>query len=307
MVGEFQAKRVLHIGGPKTGSSAIQSWLAINVKPLSSHGFDYVFDKSFARAEKFGISSGNGHKFTSGISISRLPPGSLWSNETLLLSEKFRQSALESSPDDGLKLVGYFRNPIEWASSAYLQMVKRHNATYDFDYYLRSVWGGELHHLNAWLKTKSNANLDVRLFNYDRLANVVRHFALVGLGIENLKDFDFAAESKKINRSLHPNELILMLQLNREASEPKLPHKVSDFLVEAIPEVKAAFPLPSIETYEVFLNKHTEIVSEINSSLDIPNRLVFTDYEGLQSRASSDDLPASWFEGIGSIIAKLAE
>lgn len=50
---------ILHIGHGKTGSSYIQSSLALSVGPLREAGVEYPEVEPFARAKRGGIGSGN--------------------------------------------------------------------------------------------------------------------------------------------------------------------------------------------------------------------------------------------------------
>ena len=54
------SKLILHIGHRKTGSSAIQSWLAVNGASLGGAGFAYPEHASFSEAQKGRVTQGNG-------------------------------------------------------------------------------------------------------------------------------------------------------------------------------------------------------------------------------------------------------
>ena len=54
---------ILHIGHGKTGTSYLQSCLALNRQKLLDIGIDYPEFKTFEKAKRGEISSGNGYLF----------------------------------------------------------------------------------------------------------------------------------------------------------------------------------------------------------------------------------------------------
>ena len=56
-------KLILHVGHGKTGSSYIQSFLALNKNMLKNNGFIYPEPNDIQKAIIGHVTSGNGHKF----------------------------------------------------------------------------------------------------------------------------------------------------------------------------------------------------------------------------------------------------
>ncbi|MFT4941694.1 MAG: hypothetical protein ACI88A_004764, partial [Paraglaciecola sp.] len=131
-------KIFIHIGPPKTGSSAIQNWLCNNADYLSRQGIYYPTHDSDVNK----ISSGNV------LSIyDRQEDKSLEFNESkvtellerfnngdwhtlLLSSEYFYNNCEELSKifQDAI-FIAYIRSPLEFLESTYNQSVKRHGNT----------------------------------------------------------------------------------------------------------------------------------------------------------------------------------
>lgn len=120
---------ILHIGSGKTGSSALQTFLALNSNLLSSYDIYYPEHSSFLNAKKGFISSGN-------ISISKNK--SRWekyidkkavdiSYNSLLFSSEALLKAILSDPNKilylnkkyTLTLVMYIRNPLDHLFSSF--------------------------------------------------------------------------------------------------------------------------------------------------------------------------------------------
>ena len=86
-------KIVLHIGHLKTGSSYLQSCLALSRDKLLELDIDYPLHKSFTRAAAGRISSGNGKRFLDSLpNIGDPSKKIIFSNESLfhsLLEEEY--------------------------------------------------------------------------------------------------------------------------------------------------------------------------------------------------------------------------
>ncbi|PWQ98695.1 hypothetical protein [Leucothrix arctica] len=125
----------IHIGPPKTGTSAIQKWLSEHRKELKKQGLYYPDH----RTDENGVSSGNllsifSRKEDNSLYIDTTKVASLLScfysnnkyNKLLLSSEFFfmRMNEVREAIPDAI-FIGYLRNPIEKRESQYNQGVKR--------------------------------------------------------------------------------------------------------------------------------------------------------------------------------------
>ncbi|XQF90874.1 sulfotransferase [Pseudoalteromonas espejiana] len=130
-------KTIIHIGPPKTGTSAIQKWLKDHASYLLSKGVYYPEHQQ----DSNGISSGN---FLSVFSAHNgdyvfnpkklqdiITKAQAANCSTLLLSSEFFFSRLpaliKAIPD--AQFIAYVRNPAQLHESHYNQSVKRHGNT----------------------------------------------------------------------------------------------------------------------------------------------------------------------------------
>jgi hypothetical protein len=125
----------IHVGPPKTGTSAVQKWLSSNPSILKEHGIYYPYHS----VDINGVSSGNvrniydvdkAKKFT--LNKDRLSEMlyafNLSDYSVLLLSSEFffrRMDELKAYIPHA-KFIAYVRNPMEIKESNYNQSVKRH-------------------------------------------------------------------------------------------------------------------------------------------------------------------------------------
>lgn len=131
----------IHVGPPKTGTSAIQSWLNSSIKELKAHGIFYPPHKF----DKNGISSGNfeeivtiteeGNRYFDDEKASATLANFAQSSYSALLlsSEHFFYYLLwffSRLPKS--KFIFYIRHPIPSLESSFHQEVKRHGRTEDF-------------------------------------------------------------------------------------------------------------------------------------------------------------------------------
>jgi hypothetical protein len=126
---------VIHIGPPKTGSSALQTWLVNNRRFLLKKGFYYPEHSM----DTNNVSSGNVLSVFSSddkgeLNISRdkvellLVDFNNSGAETLLLSSEYfflRLDVLSKTFPEAI-FVGYVRNPLDFMESDYNQSIKRH-------------------------------------------------------------------------------------------------------------------------------------------------------------------------------------
>ncbi len=186
-------KIILHIGLPKTGSSAIQAFLSRNVEALASQGISYPFPELTSVVEA-GACTGNllhvmqrraAKDRFQGTVAERIDVyldsviGEAISTsvtETVVLSGEFlgtwitpaKIAALEAlSTRYEMRIVGFVRDVYDWHMSAWKQRVKANGETRDFAEHVRAAIGrpeGVLRCLPLFIDSR----LDCRLVNYDR-------------------------------------------------------------------------------------------------------------------------------------------
>ena len=148
---------IVHIGHGKTGTSFIQSSLALNQSALRKLSISYPTCSSFDDAIKGLTTSGNGELFERGYDIQDSDfPSLLFSGEnlfhTLVHSDGLILKKSLGNKFDQLKIVLYTRDVLDMLVSTWGQLVKKMGATIGLDEYLES--GKDRHHLKvlSWIK-----------------------------------------------------------------------------------------------------------------------------------------------------------
>lgn len=214
----------LHIGMPKTGTSALQQFLLLNRGRLSEEGIHYPEHDLGGN----GISSGNGemlvhiaenHGADKAKSYLNKLKAEARGADLLLSSEFFFNNPVlmkDICPDASVIL--YYRNPITLLESSYNQAVKRLGQVYTFGRMLRSVlysadpfYTGET--ALKWLEFYGTKNISFRVYESSRFVgnNICDDF-LFCLGLRESSGFSRLKE--KVNVSYSPACLEIKRNLN---------------------------------------------------------------------------------------------
>jgi hypothetical protein len=247
---------ILHIGIPKTGSSALQVFCAQNRKALLAQSLDYFELGEFALGARGKISSGNGaHLARSFLK----PQGAGYkpdreqqlaaldrhitasSCETGLLSSEifiFAEDAALAKFSEWLAVRGvslrffyFIREQVQFLTSSYIQQVKRHACTEPSEDYILRVYEKIPHIKYSRLferlaKIASPDRILCRSYHDTRgLEHGVSDVFLSHFGLDS-QGMKFAESS--VNVSLDLTEIKIMLALNR--LKPRM--VFSDLLVE---------------------------------------------------------------------------
>jgi hypothetical protein len=247
---------VLHVGIPKTGSSALQVFCAQNRAALLSQSFDYFELGDFALGALGKISSGNGahlaRSFLRPRGASYRPDRAAQlamverkiaasSCETGMLSSEIfvfaddaalvEFSAWLAARDISLRFFYYIREQIQFLTSSYIQQVKRHACTETCEQYISRVYEKIAHIKYSKLFERLS-----RIASPDRI--VCRNYddtrtSPHGICEEFLSAFSLDARGLRfadaeVNVSLDLTEIKLMLALNK--LKPRM--VFSDLLVE---------------------------------------------------------------------------
>jgi hypothetical protein len=234
---------IFHAGLPKTGSSALQVFLARNQNALRRQSIDYFRLGEFDRGRAGQISSGNGYF----AARSLLPDGNPNTVETpeahladvraaisasdcdvgLLSSEIFvecdparLQHFVEALRRDGVtvKFVYFVRAQDQLICSLYIQNVKRHHWRDKPDAFARHVY--------PLLPYLSQGNVIV--CSYEQAIRSDRGFVGTFLNAIGAAKAGLAVDDNDVNLALSPGQLAIMRELNKFR-----PHmRVAEHLVE---------------------------------------------------------------------------
>jgi hypothetical protein len=233
---------VIHIGIPKTGSTALQSFFARNRSPLVEKSIDYLPIGNFAEAKAGQISSGNGAL----VARSMLPEKSEaylpWSRErvgrafmsavarsnsaTLLLSsELFALAELSAwsnllafckQSDLAVTFVAVLRNQCDWVSSSYLQKIKRHRLIQDPDEAIRRVYleAKYLRYHSYFSELAKIADGGIHFIPYDKVSSKGLIPAMLDrIGITDLSPY--VQDLAPINITPSPEEIAFLRLCNQ--------------------------------------------------------------------------------------------
>lgn len=246
----------LHAGGSKSGSSAIQVFLALNAQRLRSLGFSYR-DGHTAITDEHAVTSGNGEALFTVLADRRLASARRTRIRQALLahfsdehtnavcsSEHFSLLAYEQWLDlfevanqQGIKVVVcyYVRNLSPFLSSSYDQSIKRHGLSITWREFLSQITTWE--HFQALERlARTPAKDDLRVLSYDNCRGRIVGSFLELLGIA--KDFESSlvehANRRVVNRSLTDTERQILRTLNKQAGD-QYSRMLSDILLKSNP------------------------------------------------------------------------
>jgi hypothetical protein len=267
---------ILHIGAPKTATSAIQRFLASNIEPLRASGIDYLngeLDRGnvywtgngtaiflhFTRAEtdpgklESLISSHFGSEPTAIISCELLSaiPAERW-NDVVNACR-----AVHAEPS----VIYYVRNVHPYYISTYNQAVKHNTTTDTFEEFVTRNSVFTCRNLLEFLVDLIGADR-VSVAHYEsQCANICAHFlTLVCPGADPSR---FAFDHSIVNRSLDEAELRLMLIANRFPGA-HFPGELSNLLMSIDPNRATQRPVhPDI--LALLTRRHADDVSAINA------------------------------------------
>lgn len=201
----------LHIGTPKTGTSALQKFLLENRRQLEKNGFSYP---AHALGE-YDISSGNGQEIVNlgtnrGAGKARTYLQSLSrkskTDKVLISTEAFYgYPELIHAIIPDAKIIVYFRNQLDLVESSYNQAVKREGQKASFSVALRNItnmqepfYTGKL--ILDWVRLFGVKNVRFRVYENETFKNQnIYDDFLDALGIADTSGFE--KPSDKVNVS----------------------------------------------------------------------------------------------------------
>jgi hypothetical protein len=312
---------IFHIGLPKTGSTAIQAFLARNMGILDEHGISYPFITE-EMASAGGISEGNAlHEFVrlakqDGIATSyedrapmffaRMVENAIAQSEhqTILISGE-ELSALtvldhfhELSKLHRVRIIAYVRDPYDIVCSSWKQQVKVSGESRSFPEFVQDMGVfPERVSINR-LAQFVRSGLEVTALSYDSCRNRLIESFLETIGVsaplERLSGF----VGQTHNRSLSFEEAALVVMTYKFGELDCAPHLLASFQKRAAPFVD---PVIS-EIDEQIRNKLRDDIETLNALLEPDQRLRVA----LRQGKSLSDLSIS-YENVGLLLEVLSD
>jgi hypothetical protein len=259
-------KIILHVGHGKTGSSYIQSSLALSKIRLFAIGIDYPDHASLTEAEMGLTTSGNVSHDNWPDEVDQWASKSvlqtlLFSNERLAweLSEQRAALARVASTYD-LKVVLFIRNPLSHMTSRYVESIKRFGRTNTIDDHAANYdVPGQVCRL---LNVLADVGVETQVVNYSYASNVLldRFYSLVGAdGMEFV-----TPPIPIVNRSLTLAEIEIQRLFNLHYGQTSHAF-VSGALCKTLPNLEISdVPRLSDDGYRAFVERMTPAIEAVN-------------------------------------------
>lgn len=262
---------ILHVGHGKTGSSAIQSALALSTEALARSGVIYPSDASDDRARKGHITSGNirypelDGRYWQAVQDNPQARAILFSNEAL-----FQQLTAEPARVQGLIQAGvpvrillFTRNPLKHAVSSYGQAVKRGGATMGLEPFLQGYNLPAA--VDRFLTAMNDLGAEVLVRNYanhsKRLLECMAEMLQLDPGVMTKPPV------QNVNRSLTPSEMHLQRCFNAAWGERSSTF-VSDALCNGLPDLPfEGAPTAGRDAYDDFVVRVQPMLDRVNARI----------------------------------------
>lgn len=267
----------IHIGHGKTGSSAIQSFLASHQDLLLQQGILYPDAPMLENARRGEVSSGNGSLLLEPeIDLSQCE-NYLFSSEVLFYHFDNKQALEQLFAKVGEKptIMFYTRDLFDHYFSTWGQYIKRGGGSQTTDEFVH-VYQNFYQKVLDYINLSQMLNFRLIINNYSRHeSNIIDNFVA---SIFGHSDFLPAIENKKINRSLTKSEYILQMLFNKYY--PKESHQfISDILVNKLPNIDSERFVINEETYARLLEYNKDCIDQINQHLGEEDLIKIADYQ----------------------------
>ena len=282
-----KTKLFLHIGHGKTGTSAIQSSLAIASEKLAALGIEYPINAKLRdRASQLEITSGNWKPKSETslteqlLEITRKNKN----NSTIILSSEslfwLIPDLLSRKSDWGdfinLHIIMAVREVEEMLSSEYQQLVKRHGNSMLLGQFIRTRNFVSSHHAKAAeiIDLMSQYKTSNTIINYSKHRKDISRLVFKLIGAEEAYPAD-KMTGAVINRSLSRKELEFLIMINKlyHNEFPSISTKISDALIKRQPNLEAGQCRISEKQLEKIYKKNEAALRKINACLDSNEQL----------------------------------
>ena len=268
---EMSRTVIIHVGHGKTGTSYIQSALALNRDKLSDLGISYPYDPSIELAVKGDTTSGNGALFQSNY----LP--TIEESDQILFSSEIMFHSLIG--DNGLslrnclmnkyenvKIILYTRDILDMLVSTWGQLVKKMGATIGLNDYIQSRKDRHHEKVISWINLSKKMGYELELRNYSQCKRNLLETFYSCLGLNELQTENFTLpQYKTINRSLSNIELESLRIINK--SIPDVGQCISDKLITESRDFIGSNPKITAESLDIIKLHYEQMINQINEYL----------------------------------------
>ena len=282
-----KTKLFLHIGHGKTGTSAIQSALAIASDDLAKRGINYPIQQSLRdRASRLEITSGNWEPIPEVSLTDQLLEiaKSNYNNSTIVLSSESlfwlipeliqKKNNWEAHID--LHIILAVREIEEMLSSEYQQRVKRHGDAMPLEQFLRARHFVSSHHAKAAevIESMTQSNITNTIINYSEHKRDISKLIFKLIGAEDLYPSS-QMTGAIINRSMSRKELEILITINALyfSRFPWISTRISDALIKNQPKLEAQQCKIAKQQLQKVYEKNDPYLRTVNAFLDSKEQL----------------------------------
>ena len=298
-----KTKLFLHIGHGKTGTSAIQSALAIASEDLAKRGINYPIQQALRdRASRLEITSGNWEP-TSEVSLTNqlleIAKSNYKNSKIILSSESLfwlvpeliqNKSTWETHID--LHIILAVREIEEMLSSEYQQRVKRHGDAMPLEQFLRARHFVSSHHAKAAevIELIGQSSITNTIINYSEHKRDISQLIFKLIGAEDLYPTSQMAGAI-INRSMSRKELEILITINALyfSRFPWISARISDALIKNQPKLEAQQCKIAKQQLQKVYETNDPYLKTINAFLDSKEQL--TSLANLSQEITQADSP----------------
>jgi len=309
-------KLFLHIGCGKTGSSALQLWLAENRRYLSKYNIEYpLFSKE--KYDEYEITSGNGVPLFQEIKkrqeygllekiLKQSKKNILFSSETFqgfVLKELHTIHLLAEKYHYDVHIIVYVRDVYDIMYSSYLQFVKRHLYTDTFFDMIKNLKAIQQFDV---VRTYEKVFQHIHMVHYDsaKKEGIDKAFySILGLADDQIPPM----KAKKVNRSLTVFETELMRKANAlyktyyRKQEDMFSFKISNALIYASPEKKTEIYFNQ-KIVKILEEKFQQDIERINERYFKQSRLKVFDPVNKYLVETLPEIPEEYYLMLSSVL-----
>jgi hypothetical protein len=308
----------LHIGGPKTGSTYLQSICRTNKPTLLANGIHYPQGNVFQEGGPNSWTSGNGsgildspEAFSNALGEIDKYPGSslLYSHEGLrndvCLEEKvsFMPEIAKAHGFNRIKVLFFVRNPVAYAVSVWQQFVKNNGMVESLDAKIAdpNFMIYSYRNTERILENLSKDDyFDITALNYSKCSD--RLFEIFNDWIDIPAHIMSLPEATRINRALTRSELTLQQAMNQIlGGDAKILAKA---LTENLTDIKPEKIIPAVESQQMLWDRIAHMAIRANQLLPEGHEIIFDLQEPESEASDSYIFSAAQLEIIGKTVAE---